>query len=54
MSRWLLLLKNFNNNKPLPPKMTSDFEKYFEYYWKNDKNVAISSEEDLAIMSELP
>ena len=22
MARWLLLLKNFNNNKPLPPEMT--------------------------------
>jgi len=33
MSRWLLLLKNFNNNKPLPVEMTKKFEKYFSYFW---------------------
>ena len=26
MSQWLLLLKNFNNNKPLPPEMSARFE----------------------------
>lgn len=41
MARWLLLLKNFNNNKPLPPEMTSKFEQYFEYFWSNDKNYAM-------------
>ena len=54
MARWMLLLKNFNNNKPLPPEMTEQFEKYFEYFWKNDKNYAIASEEDQNIMRELP
>jgi hypothetical protein len=29
LSRWLLVLQNFNNNKPLPPEMISNFEKYF-------------------------
>ena len=41
LSRWLLMLKNFNNNRPLPPDMTEKFERYFEYFWKNDKNAAI-------------
>ena len=41
LSRWLLLLKNFNNNKPLPNHMTAQFENYFNYYWKNDKNYAV-------------
>ena len=41
LSRWLLLLKNFNNNKPLPKHMTAQFENYFNYYWKNDKNYAV-------------
>ena len=54
MARWLLLLKNFNNNKPLPPEMTQKFEKYFEYYWQNDKNYAMISDEDMRILSELP
>ena len=36
--RWLLILKNFNNNKPLPPEMVKRFERYFTYYWQNNKN----------------
>ena len=34
--------------------MVTKFEKYFEYYWKNDKNYAIASEEDFCILRELP
>lgn len=52
--RWLLVLQNFNNNKPLPPEMVSKFEKYFQYYWKNNKNYAIADEEDQALLAELP
>ena len=54
MWRWLRVLQNFNNNKPLPKEMTSRFEKYFEYYWWNDKNYALVSVEDKAVLSELP
>ena len=34
--------------------MTQKFEAYFEYFWKNDKNAAVATEEDNAIMRELP
>lgn len=34
--------------------MTKKFEQYFEYYWKNDKNYAIQSDEDKRFMKELP
>ena len=54
MQRWLLLLKNFNGNKPLPTEMTLKFEQYFEYFWKNDKNYAMVSQDDKDIMAELP
>ena len=54
LSRWILLLKNFNNNKPLPPDMIHKFEAYFEYYWKNDKNYAVATEDDMALLDELP
>ena len=33
LSRWILLLKKYNNNKPLPAEVTANFERYFEYYW---------------------
>ena len=54
MSQWLLLLKNFNNNKPLPPEMSARFEKYFTYYWRNDKNYALVEGEDRDLYDELP
>jgi hypothetical protein len=54
LSKWLGLLAHFNNNKPLPKNMTKQFELYFEYYWQNDKNYAIQSDEDRRFMNELP
>ena len=46
LSRFLLILRNFNKNKPLPPEMVAKFEKYFDYYWNNDKNYSLISESD--------
>ena len=54
LSRWILLLKKFNNNKPLPPDMIAQFESYFEYYWHNDKNYAMATEDDMDLLDELP
>lgn len=34
--------------------MTAEFEKYFDYYWSNDKNYAMIEEEDMEILAELP
>jgi len=40
----------------VPPKkeMIEKMEEYFAYRWKNDKNVAIDDEEELAILEQLP
>ena len=54
LSKWLGLLAHFNKNKPLPKTMTKKFELYFEYYWQNDKNYAIKTDEDRRFMNELP
>ena len=54
MAEWLQVLKNYNNHKPVPLDMVAEFERYFEYYWQNDKTYAMVSEEDLAILDELP
>ena len=54
LAQWMLLLKNFNKNRPLPPQMLKEFEAYFVYFWKNDKNYAVSSAEDQEMLSELP
>ena len=54
LSRWLLVLQHFNKRRPLPSDMTAYFEQYFEYFWRNDKNSSVISEEDMALMAELP
>jgi len=54
LSKWLGLLAHFNRSSPLPKEMTKRFERYFEYYWANDKNYAIKSEIDQRFMTELP
>ena len=54
LSKWLGLLAHFNKSSPLPKEMTKRFERYFEYYWANDKNYAIKETIDERFMSELP
>ena len=54
LSKWLGLLAHFNKGRPLPKEMTNKFEEYFDYYWRNDKNYAIKSDEDKRFMKELP
>ena len=47
-------MARFNKGRPLPKDLTRKIEAYFEYYWMNDKNYAIQSEEDKRFMKELP
>lgn len=46
LSKWLGLIKRFNNGRPIPLEMKDRIEKYFDYRWINDKNQAVSTEED--------
>jgi hypothetical protein len=54
LTGWLGLMARFNKERPLPKELTRQIEAYFEYYWLNDKNYAIQSEEDKRFMKELP
>jgi hypothetical protein len=54
LTKWLGLLARFNKGRPLPKEMTKKIEHYFDYYWANDKNYAMKSEDDLRFMQELP
>lgn len=54
LTSWFGLMARFNKGRPLPKEMTRRIEAYFEYYWQNDKNYAIQSEEDKRFMKELP
>jgi hypothetical protein len=46
LSKWLGLIKRFNNGRPLSIQMKDQIEKYFDYRWVNDKNQAVSNESD--------
>lgn len=48
------LLKQFNKGRLINFKLKISIEDYMEYRWKNDKNQAISSEEDMSLLSQLP
>ena len=49
-----MLEKRFNGGKPLKEQQKIHIENYFEYRWNNDKGFAISSEEDQALLNQLP
>ena len=46
LAEWFGMLAHFNKNRPLPKQMIAELEAYFEYFWQNDRNYAIKSEED--------
>jgi hypothetical protein len=54
LSQWLGLLKRFNSGRPLSLTMKDKIEKYFDYRWMNDKNQAVSTEEDQKLIEQLP
>ena len=47
------LLENFNK-KPIKESIRKEINEYFEYKWKNDCNLAMETEHDLALMDQLP
>ena len=42
-------MKKLNDDQPLPKQIVLDMEKYFEYKWQYDKNLAISTEDDFRL-----
>lgn len=54
LSKWIALLSRFNNGNPLNKELISKIEDFFDYYWSYNRLSAISTEQDLRFMSELP
>ncbi|CDW76967.1 cation channel family protein [Stylonychia lemnae] len=54
LTKWLGLLARFNKGRPLPKEMIRKIENYFDYYWAQDRNYALKSQDDLRFMQELP
>lgn len=47
-------MKHLNHNHSYQEEFKNKIEDYFAYYWSKDKNMAVSKEEDIAILSQLP
>ena len=48
------LMKRYNSSKPMELDLKRGIEIYFDYRWNNDRNLAVSTEEDYDLFKELP
>ena len=54
LSKFFGLLARFNKGHPLSKTTLLKIEEYFDYYWAQDLNYAMKSDEDQRFLSELP
>lgn len=54
LSRWLGMMKWFNNGRYMDQGYQNTIETYFAYRWSNDKNIAISTKEDEDLLDQVP
>lgn len=54
LTKWFGLLKKFNNGRMFSIQMKVKIEKYFDYRWTSDRNIAVSDEEDQKLIMQLP
>ena len=46
LSKWFGLIKRFNSSRSISIDLKLKIEEYFDYRWINDKNQAVSTEDD--------
>lgn len=46
LSKWFGLIKRFNSSRSISNDLKLKIEEYFDYRWINDKNQAVSTDED--------
>lgn len=54
LAKWMGLLARYSRNGKLDKTMIEKLEKYFDYYWKHDRNFAVRTEVGQRFISELP
>ena len=54
LQKWLGLLSKYNSGKPLNKDLILKIEKYFMYYWENNRLSAMTDPKDLKFMRDLP
>lgn len=54
LSKWISLLSRFNNGNPLKKDIITQIEDFFNFYWENNRTLALATERDLHFMNQLP
>ena len=54
LSKWFGLIKRFNSSRSISNDLKLKIEEYFDYRWINDKNQAVSTDEDQKLLDQLP
>jgi len=52
--KFIDVLKRYNNNKNVSRSFTNKLTRFFEYKWKNDRNLSIITQLDMDFFKELP
>ena len=51
---FMAMLEHFNNGNEMSREKRREYEDYFTYRWKNDRNAAIDDDDELSILLETP
>ena len=54
LSTFFGVLYHYNGHRPIRSDIKDDFETFFAYYWKNNKNQAITTDKDMDLLDQLP
>jgi len=54
LTKWIALLSRFNQGNPLKKELITKIEDFFNFYWEKNRLSAMSSEQDIRFMDELP
>ena len=54
LQKFLLALRHFNNKSRINKTLKNKMETYFNYRWKNDRNISLRSDEDLSTFNQMP
>ena len=54
LNRFFNLLSRYNRRIPIPDNLREEIENHLSFRWNNNKNHAMTTEEDIRILSELP
>jgi len=50
LSKFLEVMAKFNQNKPIKEKFKNQITEFFDYKWKNDRNMAIDDDNEKAMV----